>query len=220
MSTRVIVYDDVADDCDLRELVPYTRVTSNDNSATIEQSFAANGQPVYDVSILSDHKSIAQHQPFGSYRFNVLGDSNDYQMIVTNPSATLPMNVIFHSSWNAAALPDTDISTFRAAQIARFNGVLIPEITSVTLGGLTGGYDVSFSLLSLAGISNGVQTGFSDSSFGTSYYTQTLAPGSTGVFEIEVELQAYTNFGGVALKSPTPVGIQSLQMSAFGSTTE
>jgi len=51
MPARVVVYDDVSDDCDLRDLVPYTRVTSNDNSATVQQTFAANGQPVYDVSI-------------------------------------------------------------------------------------------------------------------------------------------------------------------------
>ena len=52
MADRVLVYDDIADECDLRTIVPYTRVTSNDNSATVTQTFAANGQPVYDVSVV------------------------------------------------------------------------------------------------------------------------------------------------------------------------
>jgi len=50
MPLRVLVVDDVADDCDLRELVPYPTLGSMNGTVTINPVVSANGQVMYDLS--------------------------------------------------------------------------------------------------------------------------------------------------------------------------
>ena len=51
---RLFVYDPATGNCDLRQLVPYTGVTSADGSVVITASTGADGQPLFDLSASVD----------------------------------------------------------------------------------------------------------------------------------------------------------------------
>jgi len=50
MPLKVLVLDDVTEDCDLRQLVPYPTISSVNGSVTITPTVSANGQTMYDLA--------------------------------------------------------------------------------------------------------------------------------------------------------------------------